>query len=82
MNRITPLAAAIALCMLTPSLVRSQEAVPTTGGQEQTGHYNPVHGWPKQVHDGWVGGSNQGVFAESPDRIFITQRGWLPELAS
>ena len=80
MNRITPLAAAIALCMLTPSLVRSQEAVPTTGGQEQTGHYNPVHGWPKQVHDGWVGGSNQGVFAESPDRIFITQRGWLPEL--
>ncbi len=80
MNRITPLAAAITLCVLTPSLVRSQEAVPTTGGQEQTGHYNPVHGWPKQVHDGWVGGSNQGVFAESPDRIFITQRGWLPEL--
>ncbi len=80
MNRVTPLAAAIALSVLTPSLVRSQEAVPTTGGQEQTGHYNPVHGWPKQVHDGWVGGSNQGVFAESPDRIFITQRGWLPEL--
>jgi len=80
MNRITLLATAIALCVLTPSLVRSQEAVPTTGGQEQTGHYNPAHGWPKQVHPGWVGGSNQGVFAESPDRVFITQRGWLPEL--
>jgi len=80
MNRITVLTVAIALCALSPSLVRSQAAVPAKGGQEQTGQYNPVHGWPKQVHEGWVGGSNQGVFAESPDRIFIVQRGWLPEL--
>ena len=80
MSRSITLAAALVLCALAPSSAQLQEAVPTNGGQEQTGHYNPVYGWPKQVHEGWVGGSNQGVFAESPDRVFITQRGWLPEL--
>ena len=60
--------------------VQVQEAVPTKGGQEQNGQYQPVQGWPKQVREGWVGGSNQGVFAEGPDRVFITQRGWLPEM--
>jgi hypothetical protein len=29
-------------------------------------------------HDGWTWGSVGAVFAESPDRIWIAQRGELP----
>ena len=56
------------------------KVAPTRGSQEQNGGYEPVVGWPKQVYPGWVGGGTQGVFAESPDRVYITHRGWLPEL--
>jgi peptidylamidoglycolate lyase len=50
------------------------------GGEEETGHYYPVADWPKPLpnHAGWTWGSTAGVFAESPNRIFIFQRGELP----
>ncbi|MEX0617919.1 MAG: hypothetical protein WDZ76_06510 [Pseudohongiellaceae bacterium] len=44
--------------------------------------YNVVEGWHKPFADeGYAFGGNSGVFAESPDRIFIAQRGEtrLPE---
>ena len=72
--------AAIVFMLFADRAVQVQEAVPARGGQEQMGQYQPVKGWPKQVRKGWVGGSNQGVYAESPDRVFILQRGWLPEM--
>lgn len=81
MNRAAVVGMTIAISALPAGrTVQVQEVVRARGGQEQVGHYQPVAGWPKQVHTGWVGGSNQGVFAENPDRVFILQRGWLPEL--
>ena len=48
------------------------------------GPYQVVEDWPRPLpddrhsHDGWTWGSMGGVFAESPDRIWIAQRGELP----
>ena len=49
-----------------------------------TGHYRVVENWPKPLpdtrhsHDGWTWGSFGGVYAESPDRIWVAMRGELP----
>ena len=56
------------------------------GGQEEFGPYEPVPNWPQPLpdgpdglkHDGWTWGSVGAVYAESPDRIWIAQRGELP----
>lgn len=77
--------AVVALVLLAGSPAVVQQAVPTRGGQEQTGHYEVVPGWPKPIsswqgHEKWTGGAHQGIFAESPNRIFIAQRGELPNL--
>ena len=38
--------------------------------------YNVVEGWHKPfAKQGFAFGGNSGIFAESPDRIFIAQRG-------
>src|SRR5712672_3486428 len=56
------------------------------GGQDLFGAYDIVPNWPKPItglpgHDKWTWGAGQSVFAESPNRIFILQRGELPQLA-
>jgi DNA-binding beta-propeller fold protein YncE len=49
-----------------------------------TGPYKVAESWPKPLpdtrhsHDGWTWGSFGGVYAESPDRIWIAMRGELP----
>lgn len=49
------------------------------GGEDETGPYDVVPGWPHSLgHPGWTWGSQGGVFAETPNRIFIVQRGELP----
>ena len=52
------------------------------GGQEEFGPYEHVANWPQPLpgpeNEGWTWGSTGGVFAESPDRIWIAQRGQLP----
>ena len=61
-------------------------AVPTEkGGQDMFGAYEPVEGWPKPLSSvpgvgKWTWGAGQGVFAESPNRVFVLQRGMLPEV--
>ena len=61
-------------------------AVPgAVGGQDQTGPYEVVPDWPKPLaqlpgHENWTWGAVQGIFAESPDRVFILLRGELPVL--
>jgi hypothetical protein len=55
------------------------------GGQDVFGHYEVVAGWPKPLasvpgHEGWTWGAGQSVFAESPNRVFVLQRGELPVL--
>src|SRR4030095_2011230 len=49
-----------------------------------TGAYRVVDAWPKPLpdtrhsHSGWTWGSMGSVYAETPDRIWIAQRGGLP----
>jgi len=55
------------------------------GGWNLTGPHQVVSGWPKPMlqlpgHEKWGWGAVEGVSAESPDRIFIAQRGEQPAL--
>src|ERR1700741_1652134 len=56
------------------------------GGQDIFGAYEVVKGWPKDIstlpgNDKWTYGAGQGMFAESPNRIFMLFRGELPKMA-
>ena len=51
------------------------------GGEDETGPYEVVSNWPQPLHnDGWSWGSVAGVWAETPDRVFVFQRGELEVL--
>ena len=55
------------------------------GGQDVFGAYDAVEGWPQNTstlpgHQDWTWGAGQGVFAESPDRVFVLVRGELPNI--
>jgi DNA-binding beta-propeller fold protein YncE len=48
------------------------------GGEEETGPYDVVEGWPKPWSAvGYIWGSQPAIFAESPNRIFLGVRGEL-----
>jgi DNA-binding beta-propeller fold protein YncE len=49
------------------------------GGSDLSGPYDVVAGWSPQTVQtpGYIRGSQAGVFAETPDRIFVVQRGEL-----
>src|SRR6266540_4169905 len=61
-------------------------AVPSEkGGQDIFGAYDIVPNWPKPIsslpgNEKWTWGAGQSVFAESPNRVFILQRGELPNI--
>jgi DNA-binding beta-propeller fold protein YncE len=61
-------------------------AVPSEkGGQDIFGGYEIVPNWPKPLtslpgHEKWTWGAGQSVFAESPNRVFVLERGELPQL--
>lgn len=51
------------------------------GGDDVTGPYDVVPNWPENpCGPGYQGGAVGGVFAESPDRVFVFQRGCLPAI--
>ena len=55
------------------------------GGLDITGPHEVVADWPKPLanlpgHQNWTWGSVQGVFAESPNRVYMVQRGELPAM--
>jgi peptidylamidoglycolate lyase len=51
------------------------------GGGDEFGPYELVENWPENVcGEGFQQGSVGGIFAESPDRVLIFQRGCLPKL--
>ena len=55
------------------------------GGQDICGAYDVDPNWPKPLtslpgNENWTWGSGEGVFAENPDRVFILQRGELPNI--
>ena len=70
-----------AVVLLAPSALVQEK-----GGQEEFGPYEPVEDWPRPLpdgpdgvtHAGWTWGSVGGIYAESPDRIWIAMRGELP----
>ena len=63
--------AVLVLAGLTPWPVSSQDLGPVGPSP-----YDVVEGWLKPYADeGFAFGGNSGVFVESPDRIFILQRG-------
>jgi hypothetical protein len=46
------------------------------GGWDVTGPYEVVRDWPRPLsalpgHENWTWGSVQGVFAESPNRVYV-----------
>ena len=46
------------------------------GGDDRTGPYDAVQGWPQPLPDkGYIWGSTGGIFAETPNKIFIANRG-------
>ncbi len=50
------------------------------GGDDVTGPYDVVANWPQPLafaKPGYIWGSAGGVFAETPDRIFVANRGEL-----
>src|SRR6478672_11390708 len=61
-------------------------AVPgENGGQDIFGAYEIVPNWPKPIsslpgNEKWTWGAGQSVYAESPNRVFILQRGELPNM--
>jgi DNA-binding beta-propeller fold protein YncE len=66
---------ALVLAGAVPGAAWAQEK----GGEEETGPYDVVEGWPRPLgHSGLTWGSQGGVFAETPNKIFILQRGELP----
>jgi len=52
--------------------------------QQVSGPYEVVKDWPKPLatlwpeEKGWTWGSTQAVYAQNPNRVFISQRGELP----
>ena len=70
----------------TQGQVNDTSAVPGgKGGQDVFGAYNVAPNWPKPLtslpgHGDWTWGAGQGVFAESPNRVFVLQRGELPTI--
>lgn len=49
------------------------------GGSDATGPYELVPNWPENMcGEGYHVGSTAGIWAESPDRVFVFQRGCLP----
>ena len=64
--------------------VAGQMAAQDKGGEDETGPYDVVENWLKPLpgHDGWTFGPIAGVFAETPDRIYVLQSGELPVAGS
>jgi 6-bladed beta-propeller len=68
------LAALFALSLLAPSAMPQH----ANGGEDVTGPYEVVEKWPQPVAaPGYVWGSQGGVFAEAPNRVFLLSRGEL-----
>src|SRR6476646_5506828 len=63
---------------LLSSPARLQEQPQEKGGEEETGPYAVVENWPTPwAKQGYIWGSQPGIFADSPDRVFIAARGEL-----
>ena len=73
---VLAVAAILAFGMLSaPSAQQPQQSM-AKGGEDETGPYEVVKGWPQPWSPtGFIWGSQPGILAESPDRVFIVERG-------
>lgn len=70
---ITTLALVLGLNILSAPTLLQQK-----GGEDVSGPYQVVANWPQPLpHTGYVWGSQAGVFAETPNRVFLLSRGEL-----
>jgi DNA-binding beta-propeller fold protein YncE len=63
-----------ALASNTNVMSSAYEPVDGKGGEEVSGPYQVVKGWPRPVVDGWTINA-ETMYAESPDRIIAVGRG-------
>jgi hypothetical protein len=76
MNWMLGLAASATAVVSVVAQVPSQK-----GGGDEFGPYELVENWPQNpCGEGFQQGSVGGIFAETPDRVLIFQRGCLPNL--
>ena len=64
-------------------LVAGLVAVPFAqekGGGDETGPYEVVPNWPQPLHPDWTWGRTPGVWAESPNKVYVLQSAELPKL--
>ena len=74
MKTFAAAAAVLAAILTVPALLA--QAPPAESGPIGPSPYDVVRGWHKPfAQSGFAFGGNSGVFAESPTRIFIAQRG-------
>ena len=70
----------------TPRRAPAFAAVPDAiGAQDISGPYEVVAGWPKDLstlpgHEKWTYGGARGIFAESPNRVYLLGGGELPNI--
>ena len=59
--------------------------VDAIGAEDVSGPYEVVPGWPKDLstlpgHEKWTFGGARGIFAESPNRVYLLNGGELPNI--
>jgi peptidylamidoglycolate lyase len=73
-NGLVVMAAFLLAAGSTTTLLSQQK-----GGSDVTGPYELVENWPGDICGaGYMPGSTAGIFAETPDKVFIYYRGCLP----
>jgi peptidylamidoglycolate lyase len=71
----------MAILVFVVAVAATAVVLPDKGGDDVTGPYNLVAGWPANpCGDGYTFGSTGGILAETPNRVLIFQRGCLPVL--
>jgi hypothetical protein len=76
-SRIAVCTLALAVTVLSANAFL-QVAGGNKGGEEETGPYDFVPNWPQPfARQGYIQGSIAGVFAETPNRVFVAMRGEL-----
>ena len=80
MNKSRTLALGAVLVFVV-AVAATAVVMPDKGGSDLTGPYDLVAGWPDNpCGDGYTFGSAAGIFAETPNRVLVFQRGCLPVL--
>ena len=88
----TEVGVALGLHVLHPAAAREETAsasfsavTAAIGAEDISGPYDVVEGWPKDLstlpgHEKWTYGGARGIFAESPNRVYLLGGGELPNL--